>query len=750
MQIRGSDTVCICLTIGIVLGVATRQVSASASGAQTTASQTKAPIKNQTNLASSATVSSDGDTPLSTDNEARELGVATRANNEPSLDLFTGILTMSIPIQTPAGRGGVMPHLALAYNSSLSNGWIGVGWTVDVGAIQRNTLFGLDFDCDENDEKRPCYELSMNGMAQPLIKTQGALFRPKKESSFLRIRKIDNGTSPFYWEVTDKSGTRYLFGETPQSRQEADGNTFNWGLDRVVDRNGNFMAVKYTKEDGELYLARIDYTGGVDLPSSFAVIFVPEDSPRVDFAQMFNTGFPVSMRRRLHAIDVCAIGTSNDHTESQCPSDNGGSLSLIRRYLLRYQPSRQTQDSLLYGVSLLGKHQVVSSSSTLLNYQREATTQWSPPIPMHLGPTVNQLVRKQCLTGDFNGDGTTDLACYTGQAHHWHVALRTGLGFGQGCPNYCWDSGPAVGPEVSAQCLTGDFNGDGKTDLACYTQNQNDPTDWDVALSTGSGFNASCPSSCWHGPPAGANVSTQCAVGDFNGDGISDIACVQAGYNRWSVALSNGSGFQPAPDLNLLDTGCFIGDFKGHGSADFACRDSSDPNGTSWKIAELTPAGWSVSQWVGPRGSCAVVDENLDGLSDLSCIEADHSNHKQRFYVAFSTGSNFKVEDWGTGPSTSSTASYHECIYGDFNGDRRTDLACYFVYPPRLKVRSTFSRSCVIPISICRVKLLRRLTTHSNRMLTSLSLRGTMKPHGGLPTFWEQRGRQWVACCFGS
>ena len=51
----------------------------------------------------------------------------------------SGAATTSIPIEVPPGRKGMAPNLSLNYNSNSSNGWIGVGWGLDMGGIQRNT-----------------------------------------------------------------------------------------------------------------------------------------------------------------------------------------------------------------------------------------------------------------------------------------------------------------------------------------------------------------------------------------------------------------------------------------------------------------------------------------------------------------------------------------------------------------------------------------------------------------------------------
>ncbi len=57
----------------------------------------------------------------------------------------TGAAAYSIPIEVPKGRGNIAPNLSLTYNSYRANGQFGVGWNLDMGAIQRSTKKGLNY-----------------------------------------------------------------------------------------------------------------------------------------------------------------------------------------------------------------------------------------------------------------------------------------------------------------------------------------------------------------------------------------------------------------------------------------------------------------------------------------------------------------------------------------------------------------------------------------------------------------------------
>jgi hypothetical protein len=175
--------------------------------------------------------------------------------------------------------------------------------------------------------------------------------------------------------------------------------------------------------------------------------------------------------------------------------------------------------------------------------------------------TLPGIVRSLAV-GDFNGDGRLDIAAVIDSTNA--VSIFLGHGDGSFAAPVQYSTGQML---VSAPVLVGDFNGDRKLDLAVATAGG-------IAILLGNGNGTFQPSLLSSAPGDGL-----LALGDFNGDGKLDIAKItQTGIIN--VALGNGDGtFQQAPGFqitSILKTqSAVVGDFNGDGKLDVAFASQS-------------------------------------------------------------------------------------------------------------------------------------------------------------------------------
>jgi hypothetical protein len=138
---------------------------------------------------------------------------------------------------------------------------------------------------------------------------------------------------------------------------------------------------------------------------------------------------------------------------------------------------------------------------------------------------------------EFDGvesDGKTDLCYYGKYGPDAKSCWRMHISDDEGFRTEIWARESAYFGRAyqSRQLLTGDFNGDGKTDLAYLGKHGNSGEQcWRMHISTGSSFNTEiwAPKSAYFGynrykDGRIINQTTQLLTGDFNGDGKTDIA----------------------------------------------------------------------------------------------------------------------------------------------------------------------------------------------------------------------------------
>jgi hypothetical protein len=107
-----------------------------------------------------------------------------------------------------------------------------MGCKLELETLERQSRFGVNYTADD-------YTFRLSGMATDVVSVGNSEYRAKIEAGFTRVKKSTAADGKPYWEATDKSGIRYLFGQTAASRMADPSDAtriFRWSFDRVEPR----------------------------------------------------------------------------------------------------------------------------------------------------------------------------------------------------------------------------------------------------------------------------------------------------------------------------------------------------------------------------------------------------------------------------------------------------------------------------------------------------------------------------------
>ncbi len=239
---------------------------------------------------------------------------------------------------------------------------------------------------------------------------------------------------------------------------------------------------------------------------------------------------------------------------------------------------------------------------------------------------------RSVAVGDFNGDGKPDLAVASSSGVS--VLLNT-TPVGATAPSFAPQQTFATG-SFAESVAVGDFNGDGKPDLA-ITNNYGPYIGSVAVLLNTTPAGATVPSFAPRQTFVVGTGTWSVAVGDFNGDGKPDLAVTNLGSYRaastLSVLLNTTPAGATAPSFAPQQTfpiypdsvSIAVGDFNGDSKPDLAIA-SENPNGAVSVLLNTTPTGattpsFGYGQTFATNGaiySVAVADFNGDGKPDLA------------------------------------------------------------------------------------------------------------------------------------
>ncbi|MEJ2221800.1 MAG: FG-GAP-like repeat-containing protein, partial [Desulfobacterales bacterium] len=499
----------------------------------------------------------------------------------------SGAASNRIPIPVPSGRGRIhLDDLALNYNSGSKNGIAGVGWSLELGAIQRATKRGVNYDADE-------FIVLKNGSKELVARPEwgSGYYGAKIEEDFTRY----HFSAADGWTAYSKDGTRYYYGRTSASRQQNAGGVFKWCLDGVVDSNGNTMSLSYIQDQGQIYPDSVSYAAN-------AVNFGYEE--RSDFSPDYVSNSPVVTAKRLKRISVYANGVP------------------AQSYTLDYE----------YGES--------TGFSRLIGFNRPllppVTIVWNEGGGGDFGAAPVETIATKGHTDagyvnfvDVSGDGRADLIMRSSYGS-FYVYLSAGDGnFAEPVETLASRGSNDVGHVNFA-----DLNNDGRVDLIKHSAYGS----FYAYLSTGEGRFADPIETTTN---RGLNGTGDVTFADFNGDGFSDLIKCST-YGNFYVYLSTGDGRFAEPVETHTTKGSsdhghiHYADINGDGRTDLIKRSyynylyvylSTGGGRFADPVETLTTRGSSNN------GYTNFADINGDGLTDL----IRHSAYGY-FYVYFSSG----------------------------------------------------------------------------------------------------------------
>ena len=191
----------------------------------------------------------------------------------------TGSANLNYHIEVPPARNGMAPDLNISYSSDGGSGWLGEGWNLNVSSITVDTRWGVPrYDKTYETET---YTLDGEMLATHFVlsnqsdsvlylghrglremRSPSRQFFPRVENKFSRIIRKGSTTKDYTWEITDKNGTKYIYGAAGATLKGlyfrsglplvyssiSDSVIAEWKISRIEELHGDFVQFYYNKQ----------------------------------------------------------------------------------------------------------------------------------------------------------------------------------------------------------------------------------------------------------------------------------------------------------------------------------------------------------------------------------------------------------------------------------------------------------------------------------------------------------------------
>lgn len=582
-----------------------------------------------------------------------------------------GSANYSIPISVPPGIGGMAPSISLQYDASSADGIVGRGFSLaglsQITRCNRNKaddgyLKAIEFNATDAfclDGQRL---VAINGSYGAV----GTEYRTQIDSFSKIVSSGGVAGDPAYWAVYTKSGLVMQFGNTADSRIEAENRTqaLFWAVNRIADTVGNAMTITYN-EFGQT---------GLPMPSRIGyATYNGTDRARVDF-EYENRGDPffrfvggsfIRNEKRLKKISTWAVDR------------------YTREYRLGYSAaSPGSVPAKAGGSSTISQLTTVTEcdprSGTCLN---PTGFDWATAPIANVSYGANHYVSSATADasrdiarlgyGDFNGDGRTDVYRIDSSNNSNPISIYQ---YRQdGGQDYVQGPSIHVGADSSEfyrdinRVKAADLNGDGLTDFLILNGSGSFIAS-SIYLRTSYGFSGPTngPSHLVNSEARRGKVDLdRFRIVDLNGDGLADVHVVNEGNTASTIYLNQGNGAFGLP---------VVGPAFSVGAPPYNSTDD-----VSFDQARIRYG-----------------DFNGDGLTDIYVLEGCNANTPSTIWFNNNPGFTRKSTNYNHYADCGNIANrindLNRSIQGDFNGDGLTDFIYIGGYGSTVNSTLIFSR----------------------------------------------------------
>jgi hypothetical protein len=266
---------------------------------------------------------------------------------------------------------------------------------------------------------------------------------------------------------------------------------------------------------------------------------------------------------------------------------------------------------------------------------------------------------------DYDGDGKTDLMIRrysepgVGGNHNRVYTLKSRDGF------FFTDLGSFAQQNCASSTVPGDFDGDGKTDVAVVYGCLESAQMYFYIINSSNNTSRVVQ---W-----GLRTEDRIMPQDYDGDGKTDFGVYRRGW--WYILNSSDGSFRAEPfgSFTLEDEPVF-GDYDGDHKADLAVvrwsHNVFEPNPVTFYIRQSTNGAWRSFTMGDARGDVVVPgDYDGDGKTDIALWGGKNEFGDGRWKWIRSSDGQFVSIRYGLPED--------RAVPGDYDGDGKTDLAVY-------------------------------------------------------------------------